>query len=263
MGYFPQGGAMGAGGTIGTPTWGDWDWNVNRGTWLVYTLPYMEQTALYAQLPTPVGNVHIPTRNDKIPYLRCPSDGDRINESLSNYSMNMGPQCKDSGCGYDPYYVNCNQPTWGWTSSSDAGNTVNDSESRGFGTRIGVVLKMASITDGTSNTIAVGEILVNSHDHVSDGSWMYYNGGACHAGTIVPINTRSDYQIYNSGNCGSPLTNPGPRNWNVSWGFKSRHTGGANFVFADGSVRFLPQSIDIRTYNQLGCRNDGQPVSVP
>jgi prepilin-type processing-associated H-X9-DG protein len=49
-------------------------------------------------------------------------------------------------------------------------------------------------------------------------------------------------------------------NYNVYWGFKSRHPGGANFVFADGSVHFLNQSIDPKTYQLLGCRNDNQPI---
>ena len=33
-------------------------------------------------------------------------------------------------------------------------------------------------------------------------------------------------------------------NWNVSWGFKSRHPGGAQFLFGDGSVHFLAEDID-------------------
>ena len=33
---------------------------------------------------------------------------------------------------------------------------------------------------------------------------------------------------------------------------------GVNFVFADGSVHFISQVIDHRTYQLLGCRNDGQ-----
>ena len=52
-------------------------------------------------------------------------------------------------------------------------------------------------------------------------------------------------------------------NWGVTWGFKSNHSGGANFVFVDGSVHFINQSIDTRTYNLLGCRNDGQVFSLP
>ena len=75
--------------------------------------------------------------------------------------------------------------------------------------------------------------------------------------TIVPINTRSD-----GTNCNDPVRSC-PSNWNTSMGFRSNHTTGANFVFADGSVRLISQSIDQRTYQLLGCRDDGQPVTLP
>jgi len=52
-------------------------------------------------------------------------------------------------------------------------------------------------------------------------------------------------------------------NWHITWGFKSNHSGGVNFSFADGSVRFVAQTIDHKTYQYLGCRNDGQPVELP
>jgi prepilin-type processing-associated H-X9-DG protein len=51
-------------------------------------------------------------------------------------------------------------------------------------------------------------------------------------------------------------------NWNFSWGFRSRHIGGANFLFADGNVRMLSQSINHPTYQLLGGRRDGQVVSA-
>ena len=44
-------------------------------------------------------------------------------------------------------------------------------------------------------------------------------------------------------------------------GFKSHHPGDANFIFADGSVRFLKQSIAMTTYCALGSRNGGEVVS--
>lgn len=40
-------------------------------------------------------------------------------------------------------------------------------------------------------------------------------------------------------------------------GFKSLHTGGAQFLLCDGSVRFLSQNIDHNTYQMLGDRWDG------
>ena len=71
--------------------------------------------------------------------------------------------------------------------------------------------------------------------------------------TIIPIN----YQSKDAATWCSPAQSY-RGNWNVSWGFKSNHSGGANFLFGDGSVHFLQQSIDHRTYQLLGCRNDGQ-----
>ena len=43
--------------------------------------------------------------------------------------------------------------------------------------------------------------------------------------------------------------------------FSSRHPGGANVVFADGSVHFIRDSIDMTTYYHLGIRNDGYALS--
>jgi len=49
-------------------------------------------------------------------------------------------------------------------------------------------------------------------------------------------------------------------NYAVSLGYKSRHQGGVNFVFSDGSVRFISQFINQQTYTYLSWRNDGRPV---
>ena len=45
-------------------------------------------------------------------------------------------------------------------------------------------------------------------------------------------------------------------------GFKSKHPGGANFLFADGSVKFLKQSINLATYCALGSRNGGEVITA-
>ncbi|HMC88299.1 MAG TPA: H-X9-DG-CTERM domain-containing protein, partial [Gemmataceae bacterium] len=83
------------------------------------------------------------------------------------------------------------------------------------------------------------------------------------ATTIIPINYAIDEQ--DTSWCGASRAGPAHSMFNneVAWGFRSRHSGGANFVFVDGSVHFLAQTIDHKTFQLLGCRNDGQPVSVP
>ncbi|MEO8269592.1 MAG: H-X9-DG-CTERM domain-containing protein, partial [Aureliella sp.] len=50
------------------------------------------------------------------------------------------------------------------------------------------------------------------------------------------------------------------RVWNGSGGFKSDHTGGAQFFLGDASVHFISQNIDYLTYQQMGSRNDGEAL---
>jgi hypothetical protein len=49
----------------------------------------------------------------------------------------------------------------------------------------------------------------------------------------------------------------------MSYGFKSRHPGGAHFIMGDNSVVFLKETMDHMTYQYLGAIDDGNAVSVP
>jgi len=56
------------------------------------------------------------------------------------------------------------------------------------------------------------------------------------------------------------ITNPActaQSNWNYTWGVRSSHPGGAQFLFVDGKVRFLSEDIDYKTYQALGTRRGG------
>jgi prepilin-type processing-associated H-X9-DG protein len=46
------------------------------------------------------------------------------------------------------------------------------------------------------------------------------------------------------------------------WGFRSQHPGGANFAFADGSVKFIKNSISVPVYRALGTRALGEVISA-
>src|SRR5262249_25582833 len=118
--------------------------------------------------------------------------------------------------------------------------------------------------DGTSNTILIGESLPSQNRYMVDSSWAY-SWAYSHCSTIIPINTFTTdgpggaYRTFCDATSGNQVTG----NWGYSTGFKSRHLGGANFVFGDGSVRLISQNINMDMYQLLGCRNDGKPVAQP
>jgi prepilin-type N-terminal cleavage/methylation domain-containing protein/prepilin-type processing-associated H-X9-DG protein len=254
------------------------DWSDDRGSWLVYTLPFVEQDNLYRVIDTAGLNnknyqnpdpFEVSTTNwwankPKFPILRCPSDGYNIDEPHTNYCGSLGPQCSIGPCGYDPYQQYCkpatpplNNTTYGYDQSPDHGNDWGAAGIRGLFNRLGAKMNMSSVPDGLSNTIAIGEALPEWSDHLKS-YWFHFNAGTAHMSTIVPINYKTDRPV----DCGvDPQRSH--QNWNLSFGFKSRHSGGVNFLFADGSVHFISEGIDHRTYQLLGCRNDAQPVSLP
>jgi prepilin-type N-terminal cleavage/methylation domain-containing protein/prepilin-type processing-associated H-X9-DG protein len=274
---FPRGGSFGTQTATQTTYPYNGDWNSDQGSWIVYTLPFIEEDNLYKQINPAsttnssivnwlnrIGQGYSDPRNPKPKNFRCPSDSYQLNYPWTNYASSLGPQCLAGQCS-QPFYGWC-QPEnsglgggvagMGYTWSPDHGNTNDSSQLRGMFNRLGCDVNMASVTDGLSNTLMVGETLPAQHDHFTNGGWYHFNGAGVGAGTNNPINTLSDRNDCNESN-GHYYRG----NWNAAWGFKSNHSGGANFVFGDGSVRFLKQSIDMRLYQLLGCRNDGQAVS--
>jgi len=269
-------------------------WKADKGSWMVYCLPYVEQGPLYNQITSlpewsqPGENGIQPAVDDqilpvKLPIGRCPSDGVAGDDpSLTNYMVSLGPQCSIGPCGYDPFQKYCNgdlrpeppenitppaaypgtiEPLTipGYRSSPNGGNTDDPGLARGMFTRIGAKIDFASVTDGLSNTLLIGETLpYQNSDMKLGGGWYRQFGGSNVGTTIIPINYYTETDDGYANKCEHPETSI--YNWNVSFGFKSRHTGGANFAFADGSVHFLSQTIDHRTYQYLGCRNDGQAI---
>ncbi len=123
-----------------------------------------------------------------------------------------------------------------------------------FDVNDGQTVTLASVTDGTSNTIAAGEGLPAQR---ADNNVWEWNSGA--DGTTVPMNYFSGLSCGSTG--GWNATNWAGRCAYTNTGFKSHHPGGCNFVFVDGSVHFLKQSINMFTYCALGSRAGGEVIS--
>ncbi|MBU6275745.1 MAG: DUF1559 domain-containing protein [Planctomycetes bacterium] len=134
--------------------------------------------------------------------------------------------------------------------------------------------RIASVTDGTSSTILIGEAepdltavpemgVVRENNAINFGRkdhWLYggddvdtTNQGDMseHLGsTAVPINARK--------------VPPGSAAFAAyEFSFGSRHPGGATFGLTDGSVRYIADSIDAATYAALGSRGNGEVAATP
>ena len=76
-----------------------------------------------------------------------------------------------------------------------------------------------------------------------------YHADCDYAGTQSPINFFPDP--------------PTPTLWWDVESFRSRHPGGAQLCFADGSVHFLDEAIDYGLYQALSTRAEGEVVQFP
>jgi prepilin-type N-terminal cleavage/methylation domain-containing protein/prepilin-type processing-associated H-X9-DG protein len=111
--------------------------------------------------------------------------------------------------------------------------------------------RFADITDGTSNTLAVGEVY---DGHLANNINWWTNASrhqSCWRSTENPINTPPGTGVTFSD--GGTLRNAA---------FMSRHSGGANFALADGSVRFLSQNVDITQYRNASTIRGGEVTTL-
>lgn len=127
-------------------------------------------------------------------------------------------------------------------------------------------IRFRDITDGTSNVFLLGESYYNSTIGTTGGA----PGNSANRAMVwaMAASFRNDGRF--PGNLAS--TRNGINSWTgnpdttapyttTSIYFSSRHTGGCYFLMADGSAHFVNQYIDSQTYQRLGIRNDGLPVS--
>jgi prepilin-type N-terminal cleavage/methylation domain-containing protein/prepilin-type processing-associated H-X9-DG protein len=222
-----------------------------------------------------------------IPEYFCPSVGmTRINggnmtgtaangasAAVLDYAVNIGTLTGNAGwqpanvAKYVPASPYTTNPGLGWFGdnvASDGGNWDSRPGGRpdvnnGCFSRGNWAASYAEITDGTSNSIAIMELQRNCSNWTWNG-WYYHDGAV--ATTHPPINfptcmeERDINGFQNTWGQQSFVWNE----WGLMWGAKSKHPGGAQMVFADGSVHFLQETIDYDTYQRLGSRVDGRQI---
>lgn len=252
----------------------------HRGSLLVHLLPYIEQQALYdlfdfapvpptptdmnsQRAPTPFKDGNTLLRSATVATYLCPSDGTAYRKigtipnqaQTGSYWGCMGPSNSYSNS------PSCSCPEYSlWKSYSRSGTGA--SNPAGMFTRNGwdYCARFSDVRDGLSNTIFMGEVRADCSGHVRQG-WSHSNRWGIY--TQTPINYDSCYANLAEATAAGGNGCNALCNWNTEVGFKSLHPGGANFLFGDGSVHFLPETIDHWTYQYLGDKDDGEPVTIP
>ena len=131
----------------------------------------------------------------------------------------------------------------------------------------GAVTTIAGCTDGTSNTFLAGE---NSPHY--NGQLLWVNGHGAYGGTIIPLNWKTNLKDGETDATDGTVCSTAYitaieathcfRNQVYNFAFKSKHPGGANFCFSDGSIRFIKQTINPRTYAALSTRAKSEVISA-
>jgi len=141
---------------------------------------------------------------------------------------------------------------------------------------------IAAITDGTSNTIFAGENSKFKNDPALDHAFNTWSQGGNYTSRALPSAARPQVLLFVGPKINGSLQATMPTFTTVNdirnailtttgnpqfitlgqYGFRSQHPGGANFVFGDGSVRFLKETINLTTYLSLGTRGNGEVVSA-
>jgi prepilin-type N-terminal cleavage/methylation domain-containing protein len=208
--------------TGGTYQWGVGDPTLSpkdqTGSWAYSILPYVEQDAMFRDRvwhDTIVPVYICPTRRQAVSLTCVPDDGNGKFESGG----------------------------WTWAKVDYAVNLF------AFDNRP-TVRSMASITDGMSNTILVGEKAFNPAVETPT-SWYwdepFFVGGSkgTSRGGFGLLKDGADIAYHYKENWGSP------------------HTGGVLFLFGDGAVRLVPRSIDEATFSALLTPDGGEAVVLP
>lgn len=233
--------------------------NPGRMSWMPHLLPFMEQAPLYDKLQPyfsqrTSNNFPRDYMNTTIKTFVCPSDGNSPQNGLTAPAQDP-PHDRDDG--FIGNYLLCHGSTTLTPASSKDADGIFFYLSK---------TNLASITDGTSNTVMGSEVLVVPQGNAGrDWRGRYYRAdhNSSLFSTLYPPNPKNVPDQCRTCDSGSPPYAP-CKNENADLQYisaRSRHPAGVNSVMGDGSVRFVTSTINVDTWRALGTRAGAEAVS--
>ncbi len=237
----------------------------NSFNWRVMILPYLDQANLYNQMSPYMGGTGAVAANRTIitglaqhqsvvPAYGCPSDpwaslpisglttdGDNVapgTAAPASYNGSAGPTSV-SDC--TSTYSQCDGTN---CACHNGGNHFGpDKRCDGLMCLFPKRILIRDIKDGTTNTLAVGEVRVYNSVLGVGNVYSQWAGIWSVSSTVSGINWASQ-----------------GAGWQRSHAFSSYHEGGAHFLLCDGSVRYISENISLLTFGQIGTKSGKETV---
>ena len=230
--------------------------NPNRISWPIFLWPYVEMENAakkydlnrgFWETNNIIPNTHTGICSASSKVYFCGSNrqdakwqGDQYYRARGSYVLNWGsvkmPAVLPLPAGNSP---------WGFTDG------VNRASPR--------ISKLEGFADGTSNTLSFSEVLMHDNDAAADFRGDFINDDN-QCGRFMTIDTPNSGVDEMTGWCVNDVVNKLPciSSGNGKIAARSKHTGGVNASFCDGSIRFISNSIPLVTWQALGTMNGSE-----
>lgn len=232
--------------------------NPHRISWPIFLWPYVEMENAakkydfnrgFWETPNIIPNTHTGICSTTSKVYFCGSNrpnakwqGDQYYRARGNFVLNWGPVTMPA-----VLPLSGGNSPWGFTDG------VTRASPR--------ISKLDSFTDGTSNTLAFSEVIMHDNDAAADFRGDMINDDS-QCGRFMTIDTPNSSSIdVMQGWCVPDAVNNlpcSPTGANGKIAARSKHTGGVNASFCDGSIRFISNSIPLVTWRAISTMNGSE-----
>ena len=211
------------------------------------------------------GDANLTVSSTRVSVYYCPSDGGNDNlaggaswpVTSQNYVVNFGNTSATQDTSLDGVvfrgapFTDIGSPITAIYGSSTSPR------------RRGGIIPLSAITDGLSNTMITSEVIVGQGFDLRGFSW-WFEGAAFEA--YLGPNSLSPDMMQSKGYCNYPFqANPpcaeAPSILSITNAARSRHPGGVNVGMADGSVRYVKNTVNLLSWRALSTTQGDEVIS--